>query len=214
MLFRSAGPASGPYVVGLFQPQPPPGAPVPPVPKGRGAPDSTKKKARATRVVVSKRLWDMIKTDEVTERFDALMKVLAQKYPDNKKEWHKTPEWKADVKTLSNKMKKRGNQDGVNYPKNLEYRVGRYFKTQRLDDSSKEAADVEGDYDSSCFIDDRHDDRQMRGDTRNTDCQKPSDSSQPHATVIVVNMGATPPPRLPRRIFRLEIGRASCRERV
>ena len=46
---------------------------------------------------------------------------------------------------------------------------------------------------------DRQEDRQIRGDTRNTDCQKPSDSSQPHATVIVVNMGATPPPRLPRR---------------
>ena len=62
-------------------------------------------------------------------------------------------------------MKKRGNQDGVNYPKNLEYRVGRYFKTQRLDDSSKEAADVEGDYDSSCFIDDRHDDRHDDNDS-------------------------------------------------
>jgi hypothetical protein len=46
---------------------------------------------------------------------------------------------------------------------------------------------------------DRQEDRQIRGDTRNTDRQKPSDSSQPHATVIVVNMGATPPPRLPRR---------------
>ena len=39
---------------------------------------------------------------------------------------------------------------------------------------------------------DRQEDRQMRGDTRNTDCQKPSESShQPGATVIVANMGAT-----------------------
>ena len=45
---------------------------------------------------------------------------------------------------------------------------------------------------------DRQEDRQMPGDTRNTDRQKPSESSQPGATVIVVNM-APPPPRPARR---------------
>ena len=40
---------------------------------------------------------------------------------------------------------------------------------------------------------DRQKDRQIQGDTRNTDGQKPSESSQPRATVIVVNMGATAP---------------------
>ena len=40
---------------------------------------------------------------------------------------------------------------------------------------------------------DRQEDRQIWGDTRISDRQKPSESSQPGATVIVVNMGATAP---------------------